>query len=296
MKIYLLNDTSKTVHAGSDAVMRNLNAKLAEHEVIARHRVGEMHIHDDALNKADWVIVNGEGTIHHDQKVGVFLLECLRRAQSIGKNTALLNSIYQSMNARHSTTLQALDVFTVRDPFSHREASALGAEPKLMIDMCVDEDYIDAGNSIGKFDVCKGRAHRAARVKGFLRHKRTSRLLRTIPYPELPLTGRFEDVIATLKSARLYITGQYHGVYACGLAGTPFVCFPSNSHKMEALIDWSRLPIPICRNERDLDRQIKSAIHNRGMFREFNDFLRDQPRHTAPFFETCFGKMNTAHE
>ena len=126
--------------------------------------------------------------------------------------------------------------------------------------------------------------------------RRTSRLLKKLPFPDVALSGRFEDVIATLKTARLYITGQYHGVYSCGLAGTPFVCFPSNSRKIEALLTWSKLPIPICKAKRDLEQQMKAAVSNPGVFQDFREFLLSQRRHTKTFIDEHLGETAGADE
>jgi hypothetical protein len=266
--------------------MRSLNTKLNDFEIFARHRVGEMHFSWAAIDEADWVVVNGEGTIHHDQLVAQVLMEGLKAAQESGKRTALLNSIYQDMNPHYRPVLQKLDILTVRDPFSEAITRDQGGDPTLMIDLCVDEDYLGTGNPRPSADICKGDAHSSARIEGKYFQRKTRRFLKSLPYTEVSLTSRFEDVIATLKNAQLYVTGQYHGIYACGLAGTPFVCFSSNSHKIEALLDWSQLPIPICYDVRDLEKQMRHAVDNGSLFTEFREFLLSQPRHTRTFFHT----------
>lgn len=284
MKVFILNDTSGRVHAGSDAVMRNLQGYLSDHDIVGRHRVGDMSVTWAAIEDADWVIANGEGTIHDDQKEAVFILESLSRAQRIGKRTALVNTIFENMSERFIITLKRLDLFTVRDPWSREQAERIGCKPDLFIDMCIDEDTIGGGTPRHRGGVYKGGAHGSVATKGRFFRVATKRFLDRLPYERLTLQGRFEDVVADLREARLYITGQYHGVCAAGAAGAPFVALPGNSHKLEALLAWSRLPIALCRSGAQVEEAISHALDNQALFVEFGEFVRSRPRHSKAFF------------
>src|SRR5262245_5298557 len=96
LKVYLFNDTSRSRHAGCKAVMRSLRAELAEFaDVTATHTVGSTSVDATALALCDAVVVNGEGTIHHDSPRANFLITMLAEAQAAGKRTALVNALYQ---------------------------------------------------------------------------------------------------------------------------------------------------------------------------------------------------------
>jgi hypothetical protein len=87
------------------------------------------------------------------------------------------------------------------------------------------------------------------------------------------LDHEFADVVETLKSVELYVTGQHHGVYAAGLAGTPFVALASNSHKIESLLEWAGLQFALCREPHDLEARMSVARERRADFERFREFL-----------------------
>ena len=89
-------------------------------------------------------------------------------------------------------------------------------------------------------------------------------------------SGRFEDIVATLRGAEIYLTAQHHGVYAAALAGCPFITTPSNSHKIESFIDWTGLPIPICMGLEEIAPAMGFALRNRSMYAELADFMASQ--------------------
>ena len=89
-------------------------------------------------------------------------------------------------------------------------------------------------------------------------------------------SGSFENIVATLKGAELYLTAQHHGVYAAALAGCPFVTSPSNSHKIEAFIEWTGLPIPICMTREEIAPAMAFATRNRAMYAELAGFMASQ--------------------
>ena len=99
----------------------------------------------------------------------------------------------------------------------------------------------------------------------------------------------FEDIVATLKEAEIYLTAQHHGVYAAALAGCPFVATPSNSHKIEAFIDWTGLPIPVCMKRAEIEPAMRFALANRSMFSELQDFLRSQRVLDGPMIARALG-------
>lgn len=86
-----------------------------------------------------------------------------------------------------------------------------------------------------------------------------------IPEPFSGLPGRklglrrlpHEDIVATPGTAEIHLAAQHHGVYAAALAGCPFVTSPSNSQKIEAVIDWTGLPIPVCMRQ----QQVLGSAH-----------------------------------
>lgn len=269
IRIYLFNDTSRSRHVGCKAVMRSLKAEIAEFaDVIATHAVGSGAFDPAAFAACDAVVVNGEGTIHHDSPRANFLMMILAMAQAAGKRTALINALYQQEQRTFADVLPRLDVMTVREVRSAAIARHHGGCPWVLLDSAADLRQLSNAKPLRKVSgLVKGGTHPKAPSATWLDQLAAEKV-------DLS-AGSLDEVVATLRQADLYVTAQHHGVYAAGLAGIPFVAVISNSHKIEGLIEWSGLPIPVVSTEDALQNAIGYAQKNRGVFEDFAKFLAE---------------------
>jgi hypothetical protein len=221
MKVALLN-VNDNGHAGMKAVARGLRYILRRHEIVS-------------LEDCECLIVNGEGTLHHYG--GTWLLESLKLSQSRGVKTFLVNAVFQSTPPYYGYTLSHLDYFSVREPLSLHNAIECGGDPVLAPDLCIYDPLLVAGRSLGRmpsvvigetpYSIPPGAIFQAVEAWFGID---SGRLTFKTPLP---------DIVATLKANRsIYITGQHHGLYAAILAGVPFIALPSNSWKIEGLLQW----------------------------------------------------------
>ncbi len=222
-----------------------------------------------ALRECDAVVVNGEGTIHHG--AGLHLLALLGAGQEVGKRTYLINATLQGF-ARFSNVLARLDALSVREPRSARLAESLGARPMTMPDSCLAADFSDEVSEDFGGEVVVGDGHHQCKevVRALDSYGRGRREWKVND------SRRREDwrhSIANLATASVYITGRHHGVYLAALAGTPFVALPSNTWKIESLIEWSGCRIPMCRSVGDIERAVEYALDNPEEFQRFRGFL-----------------------
>jgi hypothetical protein len=280
VQIYLFNDTSPE-HAGCRAVMESLGRAMAGHAVISRNKVGERFYDEQALRDCDAVLVNGEGTLHHGH--GEFLLEMLGKGQELGKRTLLVNALFQQTPPFFPEVLARLDHFSVREPRSFECAKACGGNPQLMLDACAGATLQGGKAREGISGIVKGDTHPHSPLHG---------LLDEFPLPHAGLGENFADFIATMRNCEVYITGQHHAIYGCGLAGTPFVALPSNSHKIESLIEWSGLPIAVCGSLHDVRKQMRFAKNNPEVFKAFQAFLQSQHFFDAGDLNKVFGRTS----
>ena len=270
MNVYFLNDTS-SFHAGSAAVMTACRRWLAGANVLRWNPLDNLELNEEILEQCDALVVNGEGSINNTSPRARFLLDSLTRAQAAGKNTYLLNTIFQHIEPGWEDTLNAADYVCCREPAS---AEALrtycGRTSEVLVDFCL------AGiDSPGKPrlspvpPVLKGTTWPWSAYHGLFDH---------VDVPEFAIRPdvSFADTIATLAQTGLYLTGRHHGVYAAGAAGIPFICVPSNSHKIESLIEWSGVPLPICRSKEKVDNALKKADALSGIADRFHRFLMDE--------------------
>lgn len=272
MRVFFANDTSHVNHAGCRAVMRSLNAALesvAGLEVVGRHRVGEMEVDTELFASADLLFVNGEGTLHHSQPRACFLMALIEEAKAQGKRVMLVNALFQIWQDAPADLLAGLDLLCVREPLSAAYARRYGGDPVILLDAAADPLHLGGGTAqpLTRGTVIGG-VHNGSPFKGGFSG---------VDGHPLAMAGVvFEDVVATLTRAEVYLTGQHHGVYAAALAGCPFVAVASNSHKVEAFLHWTGLPIPFCHHRHELEGAMTFARANPSVYAELQDFLRGQ--------------------
>jgi Polysaccharide pyruvyl transferase len=272
MNLFLANDTSSSDHAGCKAVMRSLRKVLSEDQrinIIGTSSHNHLGVDEAAFDAADILLVNGEGTIHHSGVRARFLLNLIARAKRVGKKVMLVNALFQQYEWPDEKVLDGLSLLAVREPRSARFAAKFGGRPEVLLDSAADPFFLVDGVAE---HLSTGRVIGGFHEKGLLYD----------PFAEVDgqrITMRkrnFEDIVATLKCAEVYLTAQHHGVYAAALAGCPFVATPSNSHKIESFIEWSGLPIPICMSIQEIPSAMVFAIRNRTMYTELADILRQR--------------------
>lgn len=272
MKLFFANNTLTARHAGCKAVMRSLTEALAGVpgiEIVGSHDHNERMVDETAFSEADALIINGEGTIHHSGRRAQFLLGLIQRAKRSGKRVLLVNALFQQYDSPADDILANLALLTVREPRSAAFARRYGGEPRMLLDSAADPAFLGEGRAM---PLSHGRA-----IGGFHQDGMLSDPFAGIEGQALTMrSGNFEDIVATLKGAELYLTAQHHGVYAAALAGCPFVTSPSNSHKIESFIEWTGLPIPICMTRAEVEPAMAYAIRNRAMYAELADFMASQ--------------------
>lgn len=277
MRLFLANDTSTAPHAGCKAVMRSLRAALAGVPglvVTGTHVVGTSDVDDLAFADADALMINGEGTIHHSGHRARFLMAMLEEAKRRGKKVLLVNALFQQYDCSSDDLLAGLALLAVREPRSAAFARRYGGDPRVLLDSAADPAFLNSGVARRLTDgLVIGGAHKDGLLQRPFARLQGDRLRMG--------DASFEDIVATLRTAEIYLTGQHHGVYAAALAGCPFVATPSNSHKIEAFVDWTGLPIPICLRHDEIGSAIRFALHNRAMFAELQDFMARQSVLTA---------------
>ena len=265
MKIYLLNDTSMQ-HAGCKATMDALNDALVDHEVIYRQPVGMYKINEKALAECRWIVVNGEGTMHHDSGGQRFLMKALEEGQRVGKKTMLINSVWEKNKNTYDNVFKKIKFVSFREKISQMASpERVGV---VYPDLAFNNEYVyDAKNSIQK--IWKGN------IFGGLAW---SDIMDKYEYRQVVLNGTFQELINKMSSCKLYITGQYHGVILAIMSGTPFVPISANTHKIEGLLQTARCPVKVCRSAQEVNEGIEYALHNPQVFEALREYYMKAPK------------------
>ncbi|MBL0375090.1 glycosyltransferase family 29 protein [Rhizobium sp. KVB221] len=247
-------------HCGSAAVARSLRHFLAPHGVIVEDK------------KYDVLVVNGEGTMHHGSKGFHRKMKILGRALDAGKEAYLINTVWQDNPHDYDDVLRGLTGIIVREAMSQRELlEKHGIKARLHPDMAyyapleAPTDVVDYKGSIVITDFF------SKEFDTFVRLTRAE----AIKYPFVDMmTVGWDDLIASLKTAEMLITGRHHAVFAACRAEIPFVAFGGNTHKIEGIFHSAGVDIPICESRAKLPEMIEWARNNRQEYQKLFDWLK----------------------
>lgn len=140
-KIAVFNDTAPSRHFGCEAVMAAIETNVAARggTIIYRHPVGRPWHSDPkamiAIDEADLILVNGEGTIHHSKPPARALARLGPHCSERGKPCFLINATLQANNQDLMNDLMAFDGIWVREGKSAEEAQRCGAAAELCGDL-----------------------------------------------------------------------------------------------------------------------------------------------------------------
>lgn len=273
--IVLLNDTRSEGHFGCQHVVANLLSGLAAEGigVSASAPVGAKWWRDTriiaALEQADGIVINGEGTLHHGQRRGERLLQIVDHPAAAQRPAFLVNALYQENPPSWSGWLKRFNAVYARDRHSAAALSASLERPVEMVpDLSLSGGFIVQGTqtrrgvlisdsvdrtfaqTLAQASSAPGRRltpilpHLRA-IKGRTQLARLQRTLNTAAreamfrrrYPNARFAKSANEFTALLQTAQLHATGRFHGVCLSLLTKTPFVAFASNSWKIESLLD-----------------------------------------------------------
>ena len=297
MNVMLLNDTATVPHLGCQAVSDAHARMLGEagHAIIERSFLGELRafangdekdgvaavLADAALRSrieaCDAVVVNGEGTLHHGH--GSEYFACLGAAQQLGKATLIVNAVFEA-HAGWQATLARLDDFCVREVQSLRHAHSLGFKRARLVPDSFLGAQFDGEQNIaldGKIVVTDWHPAREHDVGTTLRT-----ILDAVDgsfyYPLLHgMHARlWRGALRDWNDAAAILTARHHGVYLAALARKPFVALPSNTMKIQGLMEAAGADIRVCVTPDEVEAAFAAAVSGLGEYERLFDWLEDQ--------------------
>ena len=274
----LLNDTSFAAHHGSRHVVETIRSCLADRgiEIIASAASGkawdEMSTIRQAIEVADVIVINGEGTLHHGAEAGELLLDAVNHPLCEGKPLVLINTLWQDNPGSWTELLKYMDFIVVRDGRSRNALTSAGISVMLCPDLSFYRRFRNHGEPLPERtafgdsvyrDVSKQlmSAYRAFQgpkiylpIRSSRRHQERS--------PSLSMRGRIDNLkhraraaarrlvdseyrqlpdvdayVSELGACSFHVTGRYHAACLSIVARVPFVAVASNSWKIESLIE-----------------------------------------------------------
>lgn len=274
-RVVLLNDTSADLHHGCALVTRTIEQLTGDNglSIVARSRVHEDWRADAALResmaKASLILVNGEGTIHHDRPAGSILLEAGPWAAARGIPAALINATWQSNGPALLDALRSFALISVRESASAAEIAARGLSCRTVPDLALWHDWpaVQERSGILVTDsvvpaVTAALDQLRTRVRGeplslhygsrsWRTHLSTLRRhgvgdtlalatnmrgLHAAIAERRSETSNVTEFMRRLASCRLLITGRFHAFILALATETPVLVAASNTHKIAATL------------------------------------------------------------
>lgn len=325
--VVLINDTRADLHHGCWRVMRTLEAQLARVglAVVARAPAHADWRKDpsigEAIGKAALVVVNGEGTIHHDRPAGEALLAVGAAAKAAGAPAALINASWDANGPAYARALADFTLVSARETRSAAQIQAAGLTARVVPDLSLFEPVspppVRAGVGFTdsvlrevalELEAARKRLGGLALpihfnppgLKGDLKNLRDGVARRDLADPAFlarSIAARLAwraaetrdeaDYMAKVAALSLLVTGRFHAATFALAAGTPVLAVESNTHKIGATFDdaglapWRRIA------PADLTRDLMaSAARWEGDEQQaLADFLADGRRATTALFD-----------
>lgn len=223
----------------------------------------------------DVLVVNGQGSMHHEAQHCRAKLRAIRAGLEAGRRVWLVNSVWHGNRAESAEVLRRVERIVVREKLSQQE---LRNSHGIASELCLDFSYFASVPAARPKQDLKGEvAITDFYSPEFGTHVRiTGGEMRLFNYLSVNDMS-WSELIATLQTTSLLITGRHQAVYAACKARVPFVALASDCHKIEGLIETSGVPIPVCRKPSEIPEAIVWARRNEATYNALYDWMGKQP-------------------
>lgn len=279
MKYFVINDTSFDRHHGCTTVMDNIHSALTDYGHVCAGTLGlglgvkELR-KKKAFSKADFVVINGEGSLHHDSVNAQQILDILLFIKN-SKKVFLINATWQeNQDSRWSTALSYCSAIYVRDSRSRQQLQPLYPDVNYAPDLTFLKQVVYNARDQREFLIvdsvkkswskvalkfCKenqefdyitmfdGRVKKTQKKWALFRKLRHAVFTLLANHTSMSVGFDYENnqyaILATasyrerLQEYKAVYTGRYHSLCFCVQQEIPFLYAPSNTFKCEALLE-----------------------------------------------------------
>lgn len=306
MKAFIFNDTRFDNHHGCSMVMSAIfhALRLRKVVILATSPVGYNWQRDELilenLSRSDVIIVNGEGSIHHNNPNAYLLAEVAEYCRKIQKPCHLINAVFDSNSLEIANKVRNFDSIYVREDLSKQELRTFNIDSKVVPDLsfywnCTNQNNrskkIGVTDSVGTNElncILYSRAmladavylpiltHPFPVIKTsirawliFLRYLfrynafwivKTSKAMSLENKKRYFYTSNSSEYMAKIASCKALLTGRFHGLCIAIITNTPFLATKLISHKIEGLLMDIGIGLDRLISESDLEVKAKLEI------------------------------------
>ncbi|NRG16717.1 polysaccharide pyruvyl transferase family protein [Rhizobiales bacterium] len=267
VNVQLFGDHSQ-YHCGSWAVIEVIKNMITENNKIVSD------------NNYDILIVNGEGSMHHDTPHHKAKMNKIKEAIELDRKVFLVNTVWQDNNSEYDEILKNIDGITTREILSQQNLYLRhGIESTVFPDLSLQLEIDDSAEHA---DVKGHPTTNDFLAQGFGFVRITEGIFSDFPFLDMKLLP-WSTLVKTLRTSSLLITGRHHGVMAACKAKTPFAALAGNTHKIEGFIKTSGINIRVAHNPRELLTVANWAKKNKSAYDEFFEWVDELPKWKLPF-------------
>lgn len=333
-RYFLVNDTSYENHHGCQSVVRNLHLAMSQRgwRATGSSPVGaslqNLLENRAQIAEADLILVNGEGSLHHDSRNASRLLDIILYLQE-SHPVVLLNSVWQAnRDVRWATALGGCRSVYVRDRSSLKEILPLRPDASYVPDLTFYDfpqveprghhrfactDSVTKGWTVAAMKYCDGLPEWDFLTLFTGGAKQTNSALENLKvrfFPQLwaryrlPVGQRYRSLAHAvqdtesfrhqLQDYRAVCTARYHALCFCIQQSVPFLVVASNTHKSESLVAEIGLPSSPFLYAGAAGPELVDAIaHVEAVFPQYRlqiaDFCKDAKHRLANMFDEITG-------
>lgn len=264
-KVRLIGDHSN-YHCGSAAAFEVIRAEVEKYGEIIR---GEEY---------DVLVVNGDGSMHHNSSGFQNKMAEIEKAVTRGKPSILMNSVWSDNPSLSADVLQKCEQVIVREVRSAQELEKLGVSRKIMLDQSYfakieETEFTDFQGEVVFTDFWSNEFGCFVTLNSKWAQRYTFVDMQKMSWSSL---------VRSLETASLLVTGRHHAVYAACKAKIPFLALTGNTHKIEGLIETAGIDIPVFESFADLKANLDWPIKNPNIYKSLFEWMDTQPRWTKP--------------
>ena len=323
----LINDTLSDGHFGCHRVVRTIE-KLANDNGITICERNPVHADwqdNSAILKAieatDIILVNGEGTIHHDRQAGRNLVEVANYCAQAGKPSVLLNASWFSNSSELADSARNFTLISVRESESASQLRAAGLDCRVTADLALHE-AINPRSRTGATGVTDSVCSKTALELDLLRRESDGEVINifhgrrgvsgfrfyvrafggqkaiTDPAKTIPIfraaqafyRSQFrkeEDFLNRIAQLELLITGRFHAAIFSLTSLTPLLALESSTPKISATLKDAGVANWRVTLASDIDRDLLGSASRWHKDEEDNirDFLSDNRLRQTQLFK-----------
>lgn len=282
-KAVILNDTSIEAHHGCEIVMSNIKKLLLKINIktIDTNPAGVNCFNNksfmDNMLISDLVIINGEGTLHHNQPRASELINVVKYVkENLKIPSVLINSTYQENGRKMAELMKYFDLIFVRESLSQKELKKYNIHSEVVPDItfykcyenikqsedkegigCTDSVYLDKSKILFDLAVKNNYSYlpilTTKKLTGFFGTieqilRACLKIVRFFLW-KLGLnfnhsivrtfyyTDSYSNYINKISKLNFALIGRYHTLCFALKTHTSFYATQSNSHKIEGLLD-----------------------------------------------------------